>query len=181
MKSKRRQGNKPFFMLMIILLLSLTACSSSVDQIKKEATNILEKSMDETVKEPTETTDNGTLYLPLFMSVEDVSENNIILKQGSQTYILFNNIHEGKASTVLYESMVSEMDQLLLEHSIEKDGTFAYVVIKEESKENVLLTVGIGGMKITTETEIKGVSDQTEKMMEILRSFDPKAKSLPSE
>ncbi len=141
--------------------------------MKSHATNVIEEALNEKAKEPNESTSNGNLYLPFLMSVADVSPSNIILEKGSQTYILFYNDIEEPNSKELYNSLMNSSNSILFHHSIEKEGEFAYLVVEELDKDQVILTVGIGGKKMTTETSTKNVTTDIGSMIEILRSFKP--------
>ncbi|GAA0332788.1 hypothetical protein GCM10008967_24350 [Bacillus carboniphilus] len=164
------------YLIISTTIILLSACSVSIDEMNSHAVEVMEESLEKEVKEPNEETMNGELYVPFLMSIDQVSTNNIILKQGSQTYILFYNLHEGTDSKALYESLIKNEDELLIKQSIEKGDEFAYLVAQELGKEEVALTVGIGGMKMTTETKLKDVSSDVETMLEILRSFSPTKK-----
>lgn len=155
------------------IILFLSACSVTAGDMKQLATDAIQESLDKKVKPTNEKTINGSVFVPFLMSIEEVSPNNIILKQGSQTYILFYNAHEKEDSKELYNTVVEGSDSLLVSESFEQDGKFIYLVVQEQNTENVVLTVGIGGKKMTTETTVKNVSADIETMLEILRSFEP--------
>ncbi|MET3697236.1 hypothetical protein SAMN05877753_105137 [Bacillus oleivorans] len=165
-------------LLIILTMISLlTACSVSSEDMKSHATNVIDEALTEQVKEPNETTGNGKLYLPFLMSVTDVSPSNIILEKGSQTYILFYNQIEEPNSKELYNSLINSSESILFHHSIEKEGEFAYLAVEELEKDQVILTVGIGGKKMTTETTTKNVPTDIGIMIEIIRSFEPSAQT----
>ncbi|MGD6879150.1 hypothetical protein [Bacillus infantis] len=91
-------------LLMICSVLFLSACSASFQEEQKAAKKAAETAFTQKPKDANNENEEIDYYLPFGVEVEEESPNNLILKNGSKTYILFYNQNEGKGSKVVYES-----------------------------------------------------------------------------
>ena len=154
--------------LLILIIVSSCGVKSEAEVVKdaKETTeNIFHM---EEVIEPNQTLKFLSLYLPERLDVTDEDESNIILKDGGQTYILFNNNLENKKSELNYQS-AQHPDALLLE-SFQDADRFGYIRIMPQQDENYEMQVGIGGIKITTYTSKGKLNSDAEDLMKIVLS-----------
>ncbi|MFT9599976.1 hypothetical protein [Mesobacillus sp.] len=156
------------FGLIIVGLFLLSACSASFSEQKAE----IKKDVASTFESQPEKTNNSTkdidYYLPTDFKVEKETPNNVLLKDGSKTYILFYNQHEKEDSKVVYDSTVKQQKEWDANETFSKDGKFGYMLVKELKEDHYQLIVGIGGVKLTTETE--NVREDAEAMMQIANS-----------
>lgn len=156
------------FGLVIAGVFLLSACSASFSEQKAE----IKKEVASTFEGQPEKTNNSTkdieYYLPSDVNVEKETPNNVLLKDGSKTYILFYNQHEKVDSKVVYDSTVKQQKEWDANETFSKDGKFGYMLVKKLKEEQYQLIVGIGGVKLTTETE--NVREDAEAMMEIANS-----------
>jgi hypothetical protein len=156
------------FGLILVGLFLLSACSASFSEQKAE----IKKEVASTFESQPEKTNNSTkdidYYLPSDVKVEEETPNNVLLKNGSKTYILFYNQHEKEDSKVVYDSTVKQQKEWDANETFSKDGKFGYMLVKELKENHYQLIVGIGGVKLTTETE--NVREDAEVMMQIANS-----------
>lgn len=156
------------FGLILVGLFLLSACSASFSEQKAE----IKKEVASTFENQPEKTNNSTkdidYYLPSDVKVEEETPNNVLLKNGSKTYILFYNQHEKEDSKVVYDSTVKQQKEWDANETFSKDGKFGYMLVKELKENHYQLIVGIGGVKLTTETE--NVREDAEAMMQIANS-----------
>lgn len=156
------------FGLIIAGVFLLSACSATYSEQKAE----IKEQVSSTFESQPEKTNNSTkdieYYLPSGVKVEEETPNNVLLKNESKTYILFYNQHESEDSKVVYESAVKQQKEWDANETFSKDGKFGYMLVKKLKEEQYQLIVGIGGVKLTTETE--NVKEDAEAMMEIANS-----------
>ena len=160
------------FGLIVVGLFLLSACSASFSEQKAE----IKKEVASTFESQPEKTNNSTkdidYYLPSDVKVEKETPNNVLLKDGAKTYILFYNQHEKEDSKVVYDSTVKQQKEWDANETFSKDGKFGYMLVKELKENHFQLIVGIGGVKLTTETE--NVREDAEAMMQIANSVNVK-------
>lgn len=153
-----------------LLLLFLNSCGlkSETDVIKnaKEAAEEVFKT--EKVIVPNHELIHVSLYLPDRMKVEEEDTNNIILKDNNQIFIVFYNKLEKPTSQLNYQSLQDE-DALLLE-SFQDPEQFGYIDIKPEEEGEYEMQIGVGGVKITTNTTKSKMSADAEELMRIALS-----------
>ncbi|MFO1444180.1 hypothetical protein KDN24_13395 [Bacillus sp. Bva_UNVM-123] len=157
-------------LLFLFAVLMLSACSAS---LKEEQNAALETARETFKKEPKETNNKNQdikFYLPFGFEVKEETPNNIILKNGAKTYILFYNQHEGSTSKVVYEATLKQ-DDYEINETFTKEGYLGYLLINNTDKNINELTVGVGGVKITTQAKTKGLSTEVAAMMEIVNSI----------
>lgn len=160
-----------------MFLVMLSACSASIDEEKKVAQeavkNVFTSELDvETNKEMK----GYHFYLPKGMVMKESIDNNIVLARGKNIYILFINPQEQSSSEVVYQSSVSPKITYVMDETFTTKGEFGYLLIHEINSEKDVyeLTVGIGGVKLTTETNTKHLADNAKEMMEIVKSVENK-------
>ena len=117
-----------FFNAILILILSillLSACGkSNFKNESKEIVEAVKEALNEKTKEPNKKSGDINFYLPFGYEIEDESANNVILKNGSKQYILFNNPQESKMSDVVYKSTVAQNKELAVNEQFKKSGQF---------------------------------------------------------
>lgn len=162
------------FLLLWTALILLSACSASFDEEEKEAVNVVKTAMKEKAKKTNNENDLIEYYLPFGFEVEEETENNIILKNGSKTYILFYNQIEGSASELVYRTTLEQNGQYDTDEVIKSSDAFGYVLVKKLDEELNELTVGVGGVKVTTESKTRSLSSEADMMIEIAKSVKVK-------
>lgn len=157
-------------LLLVISVLLLSACSANIEEEQKATNDKVANAFKSALKKANEKADDIRFYLPEGYNVKDKSPNNIILKNGSLQYILFYNPQEGAESKVVYNATISNSDEFQYKKTYKKDDQFGYLLIKELDDNLQEVTVGVGGVKITTELKTKNMKNEAEVMMQIVRS-----------
>ncbi|WP_210364883.1 hypothetical protein [Bacillus sp. REN3] len=156
--------------LAIMAVLLLGACSASFSEQKSEAKEAVGNVFNGKPEEANNSSKDIKYHLPLGVEVKEEAPNNILLVNGSRTYLLFYNQHEGADSKVVYESALKQEKDWDGNETYTKDGKFGYMLIKKVKDDTYQLIVGIGGIKLTTETKAKNIKKDAEEMMKIANS-----------
>jgi hypothetical protein len=156
----------------ILAFFILTGCGLTTEQALDYAKESFEVGVQEEPKEPNESTDFFSYYLPAELIVEETAENNLILGKDNQLFLIFSNPAELKLSQVNFEQdRVIENTALLLE-TTEVDGKFAYLIVSPFENEDYKVIVGIGGEKGTTVTNLANLKDSVDTLLEIINSIN---------
>ncbi|MGG1675952.1 hypothetical protein ACIFOT_09390 [Neobacillus sp. NRS-1170] len=156
---------------MSLLLFVLGACShASLNDESKNTIKTVKSALQEKAEQPNEKSGKIHFYLPNGYKIKDEKPNNIILKNGSKIYILFVNPQEDSLSEVVYKGTVNQYKRLNINEKFTSDSKFGFLTIKELDDDQNELTVGIGGTKITTQTETSDLVEDGKAMMQIVNS-----------
>lgn len=158
-----------FGMLLIMLVSILAGCSPSEEEALASVEEIANASFEQEALDANQTFDNFSIYIPSGFEVTEESQSNLILEQGSQTYILFYNALENSTSKLNYQAAEANGNHQLLE-SFENEDRFGYVKVTKLEKDYEL-QVGIGGVKITTQSSLSNMEEDTEAMMQMANSI----------
>lgn len=166
--------HKPYktMFLVLITLLLLGACSNT--SAKKEgvaAVQAAKASLNDQAEKANTKSGNLRFYLPFGYEIKAKSPNNVILKNGSKTYILFVNQKENASSDVVYTASVAQYKKLETNEKFRLKNKHAYVLIAPVKDSLNELTVGIGGTKLTTETKTVSLKEEAKVMTQILNSL----------
>jgi len=157
--------------IVIVMSIILHGCGmqteeDALDSAIKSAERTFYSNEEVKTNEQTTTFD---FYLPSSLSIEEESENNVILSDGNQHYIIFYNDLESPKSKINYKS-AKDSDSLAYE-SFEDEERFGYLQVIAGTDENYQIQAGIGGVKITTYTSKKDMAGKAEELMKIARSI----------
>lgn len=160
------------FMLSVLLL---SACNSASFKEESKATiNTVKTTFTEKVNKPNKRSGKIRFYLPSGYNIKEQSLNNIILQNGSDTYILFINPQEASSSEVVYQSTVEQYKKLETNEKFSnrenKVGFLTIKQLKEDSLNEV--TIGVGGAKITTQIKTSDMNADSKTMMQIVNSVE---------
>ncbi|MCJ8009559.1 hypothetical protein ACFFF5_13565 [Lederbergia wuyishanensis] len=156
--------------LIMFSVLIIAACGKSIDEEKVKAEANVEKVFQAKPEEANEEVQTIKFNLPTGFTIQDESPNNIILKKGDDTYILFYNPNETSDSKALYDGVVEHADKEVINKTFQKNERFGYLVINESEKELYEVTVGIGGIKATSESDLNHLAADAELLMKIVNS-----------
>ncbi|WP_067727495.1 hypothetical protein [Oceanobacillus damuensis] len=163
----------PLYMLAGALLIAflLAGCSmKSEEKAISEANAAAEHVFhNETETDTNYKIDNNSIYIPAHLEVESSDDSNIILVNGSQTYIVFNNPIEAPVSELNYNAATTE-DALVLESFADADK-FGYIRILPDEGEGYEMQIGAGGAKITTFTSKGKMAEDAEELMKLAKSI----------
>ncbi|WP_214770945.1 hypothetical protein [Bacillus sp. ISL-57] len=165
-------SNKNF--LVILLISSLIVGCSGIERQTEKAMKAAEVAFRDDEKQPNQEAGLIQVHLPNDFKVVEEHDNNLILQKSDQIYILFANPNEKEDSSVLYLAIKEQGDQFEVLHSFQTDDKFGFISIKEIPKEKYELAVGIGGVKLTTETDKDQLKTDAKQMMEIVSSVPQK-------
>ena len=160
--------------IFFILVLILAGCNTTIDKEKEETASVVEDglSSNETAGEKA---GNISFYLPFGAEIEKESPYNIIISKSSDTFILFTNPQEDKDSELLYKMAINDKENLVKHGTFKEDDRLGYYVIKElPDTEEYELIVGVGGTKVTTQSELEDLADNAEMMMKMATSVKHK-------
>ncbi|MFS0864504.1 hypothetical protein [Fredinandcohnia sp. 179-A 10B2 NHS] len=159
---------KGLFLSFFIVIGLLTGCSSIEDETK-ETIAAVEETFKGKAEEANSKNEDISFYIPSTMKIEEREENNVIINKDDQTFILFVNPVEPANSDVMYKSIESKK-----KFSVDKTFTdkerFGYVKVYEIDEKLYLVSVGIGGVKMTTEAKLSEVSESAKEMMTVVSS-----------
>ncbi|MBS4191665.1 hypothetical protein KHA94_15855 [Bacillus sp. FJAT-49705] len=160
-------------LLLFFAIILLSACSASLKEEQKVTMDTVNKAFNNKPKETNNENEDIKFYLPFGFEVEEESPNNIILKNGSKKYILFYNQHEGPDSKVVYDATLKQ-NEYDLKETYNENGKFGFLLIKNNDKKMNEMTIGVGGVKITTNTKTKSLSTEASSMIDIVQSVKMK-------
>ena len=146
-----------------------TGCSNEnhSNEAKESAESVF---LEESLK-PDYQTNTIELYLPDDFIVAEESENNFILEKNGNPYILFVNPHENRKSRTLYDTVKQLNDKAVDLANFEDQESFGFIAIRDLNENKYEISVGVGGVKLTTETSEKKLSDEAAQMMAIVDSI----------
>ncbi|GGM26336.1 hypothetical protein GCM10011351_09980 [Paraliobacillus quinghaiensis] len=157
------------FALSSVSLLFLSACAPT----EEEALNLVEEAAKATFEadtiEPNQEVEGFSVYLPDDFEIVEETESNLLLESGDQMFILFYNALEASTSQLNYQTAEANDNYSLLQ-SFEDNERFGYVKVAE-TEEIYELQVGVGGVKITTQTTLETMEDDTIAMMQMATSI----------
>lgn len=157
------------FSLFVIILILLSGCSASFEEKSDEAFAAVKTSFEESPAETNKSNEDIQYYLPFGFEIKEETPNNIILKNGSKTYILFYNLQEDAVSEVVLNATLQQKEYEVMEE-LQGQEKFGYFLVKNTSKQSNEVTVGVGGVKITSEVKTKALKSEAEIMMKIVNS-----------
>lgn len=116
--------------------------------------------------------ENIELFLPENFKVQQSEvENNYLLTNDRQQYVLFVNEFEDSDSKLYYEQLQAKLkDKIVEEKTFTKDGIFGFSAVVEVKDDEFECITSIGGVKMTTLTEAKAVDEKLTTMMNIVAS-----------
>jgi hypothetical protein len=168
-EKKLKFFNAIFVFVTAVLLLS--ACGhSSFNNETKATIKSVNASVNADEKKPNKKSGKMHFYLPFGFDIKDEKSNNIILKNGSKTYILFHNPQESSSSDVVYKASLNQYKKVDAKDTFSKHNKLGFVIIKRLENDLNELTVGVGGTKITTQTKTGSLESDAKDMMEIVKS-----------
>ncbi|MFJ7683708.1 hypothetical protein [Peribacillus butanolivorans] len=162
--------------ILILLLMSslIVVGCSGIERQTDKAVKVAELAFRDDKKQPNIEAGLIQVYLPKDFKVEEEHDNNLILKSDNQAYILFVNPNENEDSSVLFLAIKEQGDKYLVLHSFQNDDKFGFITIKKLAEDKYELAVGIGGVKLTTETDKDQIKHDAKQMMEIVASVPQK-------
>lgn len=158
---------------MILIGSVLAGCGKTLDEqaddgiaAAKEAFQLHDKQINDEVQ-------GVSLYKPSGFTIEETSDpQNIVMKKGDETFILFINPNEDRQSRLFYDLLASNENDERFEEVFSEDGYFGFASIVKLAEDKVELIASVGGVKMTTITKNKNIENNMARMMEIVRSIE---------
>ncbi|MFB1051842.1 hypothetical protein [Paraliobacillus sp. JSM ZJ581] len=160
---------KILHIVFVIALFILVGCSPSEEEALTSVESIAKNEFEKKPLEANQTHENISLYVPNDFEVTEVSKSNLILENGNQTFIFFYNALEETTSKLNFQAAEANGNDQLLQ-SFEDNERFGYVKVAKLEKDYEL-QIGIGGVKVTTQTTLRNIEEDTEKMMKMANSI----------
>ncbi|RHW40784.1 hypothetical protein D1B31_11390 [Neobacillus notoginsengisoli] len=161
------------FVTLLMAVFLLGGCSNaSYEDKSKQAVEAAKAAFEEKSQNTNKNTGEIGFYLPFGFEIKEGKPNNIILKNGSKTYILFYNQNESKESKVVYEASVAQYEELETDEQFQGKGKLGFILIERLEDDMNILTAGVGGVKITTETKTSSLDEEAKTLMQIANSVE---------
>lgn len=162
-----------FIKILNILVMAglLTACSSQTEpKMIKEVENVVVSTFEQEKPKPNETNKGYQYKQPFGIKEKSSSKNNIILEKRDQLFTLFYDPKSDDKTHLYDEEKMEDKDPLMFKELENEKLTFIKVVKLDENQYE--LTLGRGGVKITTITNSSKIDNDAEMMAEITYSFE---------
>lgn len=162
------------FLFLIILSISvLTACGQTLDERAADGIAVAKEAFLLDDKQTNDEVQGVPLYKPSgFTIAEDSDAQNIVMKKGDETFILFINTNEEKDSRLFYDLLDNNEERKRFEEVFTSDGYFGFASVVKIGEDQVELITSVGGVKMTTITKKKNIRNDLARMMEITRSIN---------
>lgn len=161
-----------FLFLALLSITLLAACGKSFDERAAEAIAEAKDAFQLNDQQVNDEVDGVSLYKPAGFTIEEKSDSqNIVMKKGNDTFLLFINPNEKKDSRLFYDLLKNTDDKDRLEETFTDEGYFGFASVDKKGEEQVELIASIGGIKMTTMTKDKNIEANMRMMMEIVRSI----------
>lgn len=158
---------------LLILLFVISGCNKTTEEeVFKHIGDAVESAFATDEAEPNENLELFNLYMPDQFNIIEDSPNNLIFAEGNQMYILFYNTFEDEQSELFYLSAKANGSYSLIDtYHNEPEERFGYLKIADR-EDTYQLEVGIGGVKITTQTSLDQIEEDAVKMMTMINSIE---------
>ncbi|MDC3416770.1 hypothetical protein [Aquibacillus salsiterrae] len=156
------------YVLVITASITIMACSSPSEEETIQAVEqiVTEKPSD---IEPTITRDEISYYLPPTIEEVETAKNNIVLKTGENTIVLFYDRDLKETDEIYQKAKEKDKNPLLLTKFNEKPTGFVKVIAMPDNLYE--LTVGYGGVKASTVVEQDKLIKSATNLSEIIYSL----------
>ncbi|MYL34073.1 hypothetical protein GLW08_07395 [Pontibacillus yanchengensis] len=160
--------------VLILILMTVFGFFISEEKAVKKATSMAKQEFEREDISINHELEDISLYLPERMEILSNEANNLLLQEDEQKYILFYNTFEKPTNDTFYTS-AKQADDILHIESFENEERFGYIRVLSIEEDMFELQVGVGGVKMTTETTKRAMEDDARNMMKIVRSIGFKA------
>ena len=162
-------------LIFTLCILPLVGCNVSEQEAIDSSIQLFEVALGEDKKEANAEAEKFSYYLPSTFMVESEVNNNIVLENKDQTYILFVNPFESASSEVVYETTLSFYEKPIANKTLEFNDQFVFLLVEKGPSDNTYeVIVGIGGTKMTTITEVSTMKQSVQHMLDIIKSVRTK-------
>lgn len=161
-----------FLFLAFLSIVVLTACGKTFEEHATAGIAAAKDAFQLNDQQVNDEVDGVSLYKPAGFTIDEKSDaQNIVMKKGDETFLLFNNPNEASDSKLFYDLLTKTEDKERFEEVFTDDGYFGFASVVKQGEEQVELIASVGGIKMTTITKNKNIEVNMGKMMEIVRSI----------
>lgn len=157
--------------LLSVLVLLVSGCSSDIDEEKSKVVDAAKQAFVETPEDPNAKSGEIDFYSPSGYKIVEENEYNITLENKGDTILLFINPNEAATSTLLLDLIEQNKEEYLEYAKFEEEDKIGFVALKELDDKKYELTVGVGGVKMTTQTETNRLEDYAGQLMKMANSI----------
>jgi hypothetical protein len=162
-----------FLFLAFLSITLLTACGKTFDEQASEALAAAKEAFQLHDQNVNDEVHGVSLYKPAGFTIDEKSDaQNIVMKKGDETYLLFINPNEDKDSKLFYDLLTATEAKERFEEVFTDDGYFGFASVAKKGEDQAELIASVGGVKITTITKTNNIEANMGKMMEIVRSIE---------
>lgn len=168
-----------FWKLLFLLSIAigvLAACGKNVDEMADDGLLAAKEAFQLHDKQRNDEIQGVSLYKPTGFTIEESSDaQNIVMKKGDETFILFINPNETRQSRLFYDLLDTSEENERFEAIFTDEGYFGFASIVQLAEDQVELIASVGGVKMTTISKLKDIETNMARMMEIVRSIEQDA------
>lgn len=158
-------------LLFLLLAAFLSGCTLSQEDMTEQTIKNVKEVFSGNPPKADQKAGSYRFYLPETYKIDAVRKYNILLLENSQRTILFINQNEKPSSTVAYETIKRQYKHRVLDVQMKDKNRFGYAAADKLKNNRYEITVGIGGIKLTTEADASKIPDSAKKMMMIAASL----------
>lgn len=162
--------------LFLSCALVLAGCGQSIEEKVDEGMKVVQTSFQNDKKEATVDEGKISLYLPEDFVIDSTDdENNFLIHEGDDAYILFVNEKEPENSKLNYDLLKKSDDSSIIQiEELKDEKNYGFAMVKQFEEKEYELIVSIGGIKLTTVSGKKKIDEKLAQMLEIVRSVEIK-------
>lgn len=161
-----------FLFLAFLSITVLSACGKTFDEQASEAIAAAKEAFQLQDQQVNDEIHGVSLYKPAGFTIAEKSDaQNIVMKKGDDSFLLFINPNEQKDSRLFYDLLMTTEDERF-EEVFTDDGYFGFASVTKQGEDKAELITSVGGVKMTTITKIKDIEANLSKMMQIVRSIE---------
>src|SRR5690606_10620406 len=162
-----------FLFLALLSITVLAACGKTFEEQAIDAIAAAKEAFQLHDQHVNDEVHGVSLYKPAGFTIGEKSDaQNIVMKKGDETFLLFINPNEARDSTLFYDLLTKTDDKDRYEEVFTDDGDFGFASVVKKGENQVELIASVGGIKITTITKDKNIEANMGKMMEVVRSIE---------
>ncbi|MGM9924279.1 MAG: hypothetical protein ACI35R_08545 [Bacillus sp. (in: firmicutes)] len=166
-----KKNNIKLLIVMSVLLLFGAACSANIEEEKMTAIDSAKNIFMKGSQEPNKKSGDTSFFMPSGYEIKKSEEYNILLEKQDNPVIIFINPNEADDSDLISRQIEKNKDEYIAFDIFEEQNRVGFVTIKEISEEEYEITTGVGGVKVTAQTEVEQLSEYAEEMMRIATSI----------
>jgi hypothetical protein len=165
------QKNIKQLISLFTLLIVLAACTANIEDVKEKAIDSAKMAFMDPQEKTNEKSGEIAFYKPADYKVIEEKKHNILLEKDDNPIIIFINPNENETSKAISDSMEKNKEDYIAQETFKQEGRIGVIAIKELKKEKYELVVAVGGVKVTTQTDLKQLNEFAEEMMKIASSI----------